>query len=111
MMSSFDWTATLNAFAISTMLALLIERALSILFEAKKLEGVFTGWKEVLAVIVAWVICYLYELDLLATMFDKDIAFLGTSVTSMAIAGGGKGFVKLFHDVLDVKNSTEINSK
>lgn len=85
-------------------LSFLLERSLSILFEHKTLQGFFSGKKEIIAFALAYLICAIYSFDILAVVFDSAKGLFGYLVTSMVVAGGSKGSLKLFQDVLKVGN-------
>lgn len=103
-----DWDRTLEVLAAVVVLSLLLERALAILFESrmmvKRLEG--TSLKEIIAFVVAAVVCVRWKFDAISmTVLTERTSLIGEFVTAGVIAGGSKGSIKLFRDVLGFKSS------
>jgi hypothetical protein len=89
-------------------LSFFVERALSIFFESRffvqKLKG--KNLKEILAFAASAVICVYWNFDAISILIVQDQTTLyGELITGAVIAGGSKGSVKLFHDLLGVKSS------
>jgi hypothetical protein len=102
-----DWERTLEALAAIVVLAFLLERALSVFFENRLLVGILDrrGLKELIALGVAGFICAHWELDVLSIVILTDkTSLVGELITAAVIAGGSKGAIKLFHDVLGWKS-------
>jgi len=100
-------TAVLGGLGMIVILALILERALSVVFE----WGVWDVWlakhnlRAPLAFIASYVICYALKFDILIVIGKKDPATfavfgIGTFVTAATIAGGSKGAITLFQEVL-----------
>ena len=90
-----------------TVLALLVERALSLVFEHPiwtKMENTFEtkGFKEVVAFALCWIISNKAGFDAFGIMFTLPPGRFGMILTACMIAGGSKGMVKLMRDVLGV---------
>ncbi len=94
-------------------LSFFIERALAVLFESRffmeKCRGM--NLKEILAVVVGGAVCWYWDFDAISMVFLKEHVTLGGELlTGAIIAGGSKGSIKLFHDVLKFK-STAVKEK
>ena len=108
--SIFDQTwiqAAAGALGLIVVLAMVLERALSVVFE----WGVWDTWLEAkklrapLALLASYVICATMKFDILMILAKKNavdfsIVGVGTFVTAATIAGGSKGAITLFQDVL-----------
>src|ERR1043166_8003056 len=90
-----------------TVLALLVERALSLVFEHPawtRMENTCEskGFKEVVAFALCWVISNTAGFDAFGIMFTRPPSAFGIVLTACMIAGGSKGMLKLVRDVLGV---------
>lgn len=95
-----------SAMVILVLLAFIVERALSVVFEhylyVKYLEP--KKIKEFIAVGTAFTICYVSNFDIIQVLMGtKGYNILGVSLTALCIAGGSKIAIRLFQDVLGVK--------
>jgi len=102
---SLDWARTSEVLAALVVFSFLLERALSILFEsrifAKLLKG--KGYKEWIAFLVASLACIYWEFDAISMIFLKStVTYQGAILTGAIIAGGSKGSVKLFREVMGI---------
>jgi hypothetical protein len=91
-------------------LSFVVERALSLLFESRfylsRAKG--TSLREVIAFAVSSGICVTWNFDALSILLVQEKTTLyGAIITGAVIAGGSKGAVKLFHDVLGMKSSAK----
>lgn len=89
-------------------LSFFVERALSVLFESrffiKRLSK--KSLKELIAFIVGTVLCWYWDFDAISILLVKEkMTVYGFILTGAIIAGGSKGSVKLFKDLLGVKSS------
>jgi hypothetical protein len=89
-------------------LSFFVERALSVLFESrffiKRLSK--KSLKELIAFIVGAVLCWYWDFDAISILLVKEkMTVYGFILTGAIIAGGSKGSVKLFKDLLGVKSS------
>src|SRR5262249_34708862 len=103
-----DWERVGEVLATVVVLAFVLERALSLLFEHRFFLKNFggKGVKEVIAAVVAVVVCARWNFDAISMIVLTDrTTFLGELLTGMVIAGGSKASLKLFHDVFDVRSS------
>lgn len=105
-----DWEKLLETLATVVVLAFMIERALSIVFENRiyiKLLG-NKGAKEIISLFVSAVLCYAWKFDAISIILThKRTTFLGVLITGAVIAGGSKASVKLFRDVLGFMSTAE----
>lgn len=101
-----DWNIVGSVFGVLVLLSLIIERGLSLVFEHKSIGSSFTGKKELVAFLLALLICLNYDIDILQALLDQtgQSTFLGMVLTAATIAGGSKGSMKLFNDALNVSN-------
>ena len=103
-----DWARTLEVLAAVVVLSFILERALSLLFEWRHFVNKFDkkGLKEPIAYIVALIVCIYWDFDAVSMIIlSESTSLLGEVVTAGIIAGGSKGAVKLFHDVLNMKST------
>jgi len=114
MTPALSWDAVFAALAQVCVIAILLERALAIVFEQKlfveRLQG--KGIKELLAVIVSFAVCKTWGLDVFgAVLSHPDTHKLGTYLTALTIAGGSKVPATLFTQVWNVQSSAARNGK
>ncbi len=91
-------------------LSFFVERALSLLFGSrffiKRFEG--KSLKELIAFGVSAAICWQWQFDALSIILVQEkMSIYGEVITGAIIAGGTKGSLKLFRDVLDIKSNAE----
>jgi len=103
-----DWERTFEVLATVVVLAILVERALSILFEHRvwidKFRG--RGFKEAVAFAVAFIICWRWNFDAISMIvLTEETTRVGEAVTAGVIAGGAKGSIRLFRDVLEFRSN------
>jgi hypothetical protein len=103
-----DWERLFEVLATIVVLAFVLERGLAIVFEHRlyidHLQG--KGFKEVIALALALFVCWNWKFDALSMILLREqTTFLGVLITAGVIAGGSKGAVKLFRDLLDWKSS------
>jgi hypothetical protein len=111
-MESFPWEMTIAAVVQVAIIALLMERALAIVFEhpwfVKRLQG--RGIKEIVAVGVAWSVCTTWDLDVFGSVLSRaDHHRLGTILTALTVAGGSKVSQTLF-ELWGIKSSAAKNA-
>ncbi len=105
---AINWDTLGEALAVVVVLSILIERALSLLFEHRKFIDRFgdSNVKEVVAFAVSLGVVAYWKFDVLSVIFIEDKnTWLGYALTAAIVAGGSKGSIKLFQDVLGVKSS------
>ena len=102
-----QYEAVLGALALVVILAMLLERALAVIFE----WSVLRDWlkekrlRVPIALIASYVICVWGQFDVLSVVFAKTGGYsgassFGTFATAAVIAGGSKGAILLFQGVL-----------
>jgi len=103
-----DWERVGEALTTIIVLSFLLERALSIVFQHRlyinKLDK--KGFKEIIAFIVSFVICWKWQFDAVSMILLSDTStHMGEFVTAAVISGGSKGSIKLFVDIMGWKSS------
>lgn len=91
-------------------LSFFVERALSILFGSRFFVTRFSdkSLKEPIAFAVGVFICWKWQFDALSIILVQEhMTFYGYIITGAIIAGGTKGSVKLFQEVLNWKTTAE----
>ena len=104
-----DWNRVFEALAAVVIISFMAERALSVLFENEFLmEKVWDrakGLKELVAFALALTVCFVWDLDLISMVVLADTTSVtGKFITAGVIAGGAKGSVTLFRDVLGFRS-------
>ena len=97
-----------EALGAIVVLALFVERALALLFEHRWFIKNFDqkGVKEPVAFLVAIAVTVFLKFDALSiVILQERVTVPGMVLTAAVVAGGGKGAVKLFRDVLKWKSS------
>jgi hypothetical protein len=103
-----DWEQVGEVFAAVVLMAFIVERALAVLFESRFF---IKRWKEkslkeLIAFAVAVLVCWYWKFDAVSMIFLKEnVTMLGMVITGGVVAGGSKGSMKLFHDVMKFKSS------
>jgi hypothetical protein len=113
-------------------LALLVERALALVFESRVFiervaytvkreggqeQGAITdaqprngGLKELIALGVSFYVCWWWDFDALSILLPvshSTMTLLGELLTAMIVAGGSKGAAKLFTDWMGIKSTAQ----
>lgn len=88
-------------------LAILVERGLAPLFESRffveKLEK--KSFKEVIAFAVGALVCIGWDFDAISVILVQEkMSLYGQIITGAIVAGGSKGSIKLFRDMLGWKS-------
>lgn len=102
-----DWEVLTEVLIAIIVLAFFIERALSIVFEhrlfVEKLGQ--SGLKEPIAFLVSLAIVWYWNFDALGIVFHADVAtWWGYLITAAIVTGGCKAWIRLFHNLLQVKS-------
>lgn len=103
-----DWDRTGEALVLIIILAFVIERALAVIFESKIWLTRFDrpGLKEIIAAIVSIWVCFRWQFDAVGMIIlTEKTTPPGFILTGLVIAGGSKGSIKLFQDVLGMKST------
>ncbi|MDY0225305.1 MAG: hypothetical protein RBR38_00590 [Desulfomicrobium apsheronum] len=98
----------LGALFLLVVLAMLLERALALVFEYhwfRRLSARFPGLKTPIALLVCWFTCQHIRFDILARLFsnapgDSPATEIGVLITSAVVAGGSAAAITLFQGVL-----------
>lgn len=105
-----DWERVGEVLVAIVILAFLLERALAVLFESRFF---IKRWKEkslkeLIAFVVAVLACWYWDFDAVSMIFLKEkVTLLGVIVTGGIVAGGSKGSIKLFRDVMGFKSTAQ----
>lgn len=105
-----DWEQLMEVLAAVVVLSFVVERALSLIVEHRLYVASLnaSGWKEVLAFGLSFFICWNWDLDVVSVILTADQTnWIGQVTTAAVIAGGSKGSIKLFHDVLNIKSKAQ----
>jgi hypothetical protein len=107
---NIDGETVTTVISTIAMLSIFIERALSIVFEWRPVVDRLEKWwwlKEPITFFISlYIVWFSIEFDALAIIFRNETkTLIGCIVTAAMIAGGCKGSVKLFRDLLDWKSS------
>lgn len=105
-----DWERTLEVLTAIVVLSFVLERGLAILFENRIFIDKFHGRaiKEPIAFLVALLVCVFWDFDAVSMIFlAEKTSVLGEAVTAGVVAGGSKGSIRLFRDVLNIKSSAQ----
>ncbi|MGQ0720400.1 MAG: hypothetical protein ACT4PE_02375 [Candidatus Eiseniibacteriota bacterium] len=104
-----DWERSIDAIALVALVAILVERALSLLFESRlyieRLDR--DGLKETIALALSVATCRFWDLDVVSmiVLTKPQTQLWGYLITGAVVAGGSKGSQKLFQDLLDLQSS------
>jgi hypothetical protein len=102
-----DWERTFEVLGAIVVLSFIVERALAPLFEHRAFIRRFErrGVKEPVAFLVALAVCIYWEFDAMSMIVLRErVSLAGEVLTAAVIAGGSKGAVKLFREVLGFKS-------
>lgn len=116
--SADEWNAITDALIKVVVLAFMIERALAVIFDTDRVRDYLVrsgnDLKPWVAIAVSVTACYGLKINAVgplggpgAALGDGSyLAWLGTAITGLVVAGGSVGAVKLFQDVLGFRRST-----
>jgi hypothetical protein len=103
-----DWERTFDALMLVVLFAIIVERALSVLFQSQfYIEHLHRdGLKETLAVVASIALCAYWKLDAVGMILLTETTTVpGYLVTGALVAGGSKGSLKLFQDFFDLQST------
>lgn len=103
-----DWERTFDAIMLVAVLAIVVERVLSVIFQNRiYIERVHTdGMKEVIALAASIAACVNWKLDAVGMiLLTETTTIAGYIVTGALVAGGSKGSLKLFQDFFDLQST------
>lgn len=102
-----DWDRLIEVLTAIVVLSFILERALALLFEHRVFVDKLSsqGLKEPIAFVLALLVCWKWQFDAISmTVLSEKTSFIGEAITAGIIAGGGKGSLRLFRDVLKMEN-------
>jgi hypothetical protein len=105
MIMQIDSSAIFDAFMLVTIMAVLLERSLALVFEQKFVQRILSGkgLKEIIAFGICFFVCKEWAIDVVSMMLKVEPGkMLGFAITAAAIAGGSKASIKLFNDVIGI---------
>jgi hypothetical protein len=91
-------------------LSFFIERALSVLFQSRFFLNHWKNksLKELIAFAVSAFACWYWDFDAVSMVFLKEkVTILGMIITGGIVAGGSKGSIKLFVDLMKFKSTAQ----
>jgi hypothetical protein len=103
-----DWDRVWEVVSAVAVLSVLLERALSVLFEHRGFIARFdkAGLKEPIAYGASLFVCWYWDFDAVSSIILRDSTTIpGYLITAGIVAGGSKGSQKLFTDLLKVRSS------
>lgn len=103
-----DWERSFDAIMLVALVAIIIERALSVIFQSRiYIEYIHKdGLKEVIAVAVSIAVCVYWQLDAVGMIILTETTTIpGYIVTGALVAGGSKGSVRLFQDFFNLQST------
>lgn len=103
-----DWDRLAEVLAAIIVLAFLLERVLSLVFEHRLYLRHMrnSGAKEFIAFGLAACVCWYWDFDAISMiLLSEQTTFPGAMITAGVIAGGSKGAVKLFRDIMGIKSA------
>jgi len=100
------FTNALTALMLGLVLSLMVERSLATVFNwrfyREHLSG--RGLKVPIALLVSYLVCRAYPVDLLGLIFTRSVSSIGIVVSAGLLAGGSK---KLAETIGDLKKRVE----
>lgn len=102
-----DWDRVWEVVAAVAVLAVLLERALAVLFEHRAFIARFdkAGVKEPIAYAASLFVCWYWDFDAISAIILRDQnSWPGYLLTAGIVAGGSKGSQKLFTELLGVRS-------
>jgi hypothetical protein len=106
-----DWLQMFETLGAIVLLSIFIERSLALVFEHRSFIKTYQqrwqgqGVKEIIAYIVSLIVCIHWDFDAVSIIIlAEHTSLLGKALTAGVIAGGSKGSIKLFRDVLNFKS-------
>ncbi len=105
-----DWERVSEVLVAIVILAFLLERALAVLFESRFF---IKRWKEkslkeLIAFVVAVLACWYWDFDAVSMIFLKEkVTLLGMVITGGIVAGGSKGSIRLFRQLMKIKSTAQ----
>ena len=104
------WEQLFEVLVVIVVLSFFIERALSLLFESRFFFKHFSrkSCKEVIALIFSIAVCFIWKFDAISIILSENHnSWYGFLITGGVIAGGSKGSITLFRDLLGFMSDAE----
>ena len=105
-----DWDRVWEVVVAVAVIAVLLERALALVFEHRLFIAKFAekGTKEFIAFGVALFVCWFWDFDALSMIIlREETSVPGYFITAGIIAGGSKASVKLFRDLMKIQSTAQ----
>ncbi len=105
-----DYARLFEVLIAIVILAFLLERALSLLFESRFFinHGQGKSLKELIAFVAGIVVCWYWDFDAISMIFLKaKVTYFGAALTGAIVAGGSKASIKLFRDIFGFMSTAE----
>lgn len=114
-----DYDVLFEVLVMIVIFAFFVERALSVVYESRWFIGLYDGKeekkgiKEVIAIIVSIAVCIYWKVDAFSVISSShaNMTIPGYILTGMVVAGGSKGSIKLFRDIMGFKSTAEEERK
>lgn len=103
-----DWDRLCELLGALVVLSLLVERALAPIFEHRAYLARFgqRGVKEFIAAGLSLAICIGWDFDAVSVILLREkTTFFGKLITALVLAGGSKGSIRLFRDILGFQST------
>ncbi len=103
-----DWERTFDALMLVAVIAIIVERVLSVVFQSRIYIERFhkDGLKESVALVASIAVCFAWKLDAMSMIIlTGTTTATGCVVTGALVAGGSKGSLKLFQDFFGLQSS------
>jgi hypothetical protein len=103
-----DWERVFEVLCTIVVLAILLERAMSLVFEHRWFVKYLNdkGIKEIIMFAISFIVCLIWQFDIISIILVSDkTTFIGVIISALIIAGGSKGSVKLFRDIMQIKST------
>ena len=105
---AMQWELLFEVLFLVIVLSFIVERTLAVVFESHPWvtwQKKKTTPKTSIAVLVSVLICYFYQIDIMAVlMHHEHVSFMGAVITGTVIAGGSKASIKLFRDIWGIQS-------
>jgi len=100
-----DAQKVFEAVVVLFFIALILERAMAVLFEWRIWKNHFNnmGLKTPVAVLASWGICSVYQFDFFSMAFGEESHRIGVIITALFVAGGSKVVMGAIQKMLEAK--------
>jgi len=97
-----NWSRTIEALTMIVILAFIVERVLTLVFDTKRYEKHVASFhiKPLVAFALSFLVCYVWEFDALSIILIKqEMNLYGYLLTAGVISGGSKGALELLRNI------------